>query len=210
MSKDMLGPLTRALVGVPVKMLGLVLDIANRLGSADVDGFYTDLAKFVREWKKQVTIMVYLCRLFEAETIHIGATDGTETLAKAGDVFTGYVDPDFRNWGLDVPDEETAEMPVTIHELVQDGAFADIYKSVGELLDDLCLTQAQIKKFCVDHRSKLRDGGYATFFLFKVDGKFFVANVHVYGVGRLTVYVFKFSYVCVWRAEFRHRFVFPQ
>ncbi|MEK9181801.1 MAG: hypothetical protein AAB786_02155 [Patescibacteria group bacterium] len=52
--KDMLGPLTRALVGVPAKMLGLVLDISNRLGSADAEGFYTDLAHFVREWKKPV------------------------------------------------------------------------------------------------------------------------------------------------------------
>lgn len=74
MSKDMLGPLTRALVGVPVKMLGLVLDIANRLGSADVDGFYTDLAKFVRGWKKQETIVVYLRRLYETEVIKLGDT----------------------------------------------------------------------------------------------------------------------------------------
>lgn len=52
MSKDMLGPLTRALVGIPEKMLGLVVDVVNRLGSTDGQAFYTDLAKYVRDWKK--------------------------------------------------------------------------------------------------------------------------------------------------------------
>lgn len=50
-SKDMLGPLTRALVGVPATMLGLLLDIANHLHGKDGKAFYNDLAKFVRNWK---------------------------------------------------------------------------------------------------------------------------------------------------------------
>lgn len=62
--KDMLGPLTRALVGVPAKMLGLVLDIANRLGSADAESFYSDLAKFVRSWKKVTAQAGYVLDTF--------------------------------------------------------------------------------------------------------------------------------------------------
>ncbi len=52
MSNDKLGPLTRALVGVPMKMLGIVMDIANRLNSEVAEDFYRDLTKFAREWKK--------------------------------------------------------------------------------------------------------------------------------------------------------------
>lgn len=54
MSKDMLGPLTRAMVGVPARRLGLMMDIANRLGSADAEHFFSDLTKFVRDWKSVV------------------------------------------------------------------------------------------------------------------------------------------------------------
>lgn len=51
MSKDMLGPLTRALVGVPRKYLGTVLAVANWLGRnnvAEVEEFARDLKLFLR------------------------------------------------------------------------------------------------------------------------------------------------------------------
>jgi hypothetical protein len=54
-AKDMLGPLMRALVGVPRKMLGLLLDIVNRLDSANGDKFYSDLAGFVKHWRSTDT-----------------------------------------------------------------------------------------------------------------------------------------------------------
>ncbi|MEI6660163.1 MAG: hypothetical protein WCK91_01935 [bacterium] len=48
---DMLGPLTRALIGIKPRMLGLVLDIVKKLSN---EGFYPALTKFVREWKPSV------------------------------------------------------------------------------------------------------------------------------------------------------------
>lgn len=60
MSKDMLGPLTRALVSVPLDAHGLVLDVANKLNSSrnrldDVKLFQTSLAKFLRDWKSSTS-----------------------------------------------------------------------------------------------------------------------------------------------------------
>lgn len=49
MSKNMLDPIIRALVGVPEDRLGLVLDVANRLGNKnDGDTYYSNLAAFNR------------------------------------------------------------------------------------------------------------------------------------------------------------------
>lgn len=47
--KDMLGPTTRALVGVPQERLALVADIANRLTSGDGDIWYRHLSRVMRE-----------------------------------------------------------------------------------------------------------------------------------------------------------------
>jgi len=57
-TNDKLGPLMRALVGVPGKMLGLLIDVVNRLSSEDGESFFTALAKFVQEWKKPVSSLL--------------------------------------------------------------------------------------------------------------------------------------------------------
>lgn len=49
MSKDMLGPITRALVGIPESRLGVVADIANRLNSEQGEDWHTSFKKLLRE-----------------------------------------------------------------------------------------------------------------------------------------------------------------
>ena len=51
------------------------------------------------------------------------------------------------------------------------------YSLGGTDQDSLCLTQYQIKMFCKKNSGWLRNDGHVTFFLFKVDGQFFVAGV---------------------------------
>lgn len=143
------------------------------------------------------------------ETITIRAVDGQATIAKAGDLFTGWLDNDFVNYGTDVPGQATKEMPVQVFEMIKDGTFAQIFGGFGENLDRLCLTQAQIIQFVKDHSRWLHPEGWATFFLFKVNGEYFVAFVYR-GVGRLGVFACRLSYDHVWRAECRHRVVVPQ
>ncbi|MDQ3015036.1 MAG: hypothetical protein M3Q73_04170 [bacterium] len=48
MSKDMLGPVTRALVGVPQDRLAIIADIGNRLAVANGDDFHSNLTDFLR------------------------------------------------------------------------------------------------------------------------------------------------------------------
>jgi len=151
----------------------------------------------------------FLRLLSASEEIIISETDGTKTLANATDVFTGYISPDFTNSGLDVPSEARPKTPVRVYELVKNGRFNQFFSSSGGL-DKLCLTQDQIIQFCLEHKNWLRTGGFATFFLFKVEGQFWVVHVRFDAGGRLMAIVNGFSSVNVWRAGYGHRIVVPQ
>lgn len=157
---------------------------------------------------------VYLRQLYVGERILLDPTDGTQTIARAKEISTGGIDPDFMNWNLDVPAQATEAMEVGVHEMIVDGSFTEIYGSVDHTLDRLCLTQAQIIGFCVKHRDKLRRDGcrraHGAFFLFKVGNKYFVVLVDVNSDGRLLVNVRHLSFDFVWSAEYRRRFVLPQ
>lgn len=158
---------------------------------------------------KQPEKVLYLKLLSGAETLMLDALDGKETLATAKEVFPSGIDGDFKNWGTNKPGITTKEIAVDVHELVKDGTFAQMFGSLGTDLDKLCLTQSQIKNFCKKHPEWLRQNGYATFFLFKVEDQFFVAGVGVRSDG-LHVRVCRFEGDDVWSAESSHRLVVPQ
>ncbi len=155
----------------------------------------------------------YLRLISGAEKLVVPATTGKRTIAKSEQLFTGYLDSDFKRWGLDSKSSPTPEMPVEVHEMVKNGTFAQIYGGMNVDLNKLVLTQDQIVSFVETHRKWLRADGYGTFFLFKEkvedEEQFFVADVHVNGRG-LDVYVDRFSYGHVWHAGYRLRFVIPQ
>jgi hypothetical protein len=71
------------------------------------------------------------------------------------------------------------------------------------------LTQCQITEFCSNNQKYLRKDGWATFFLFKVDSEYFVADVGVFSVG-MDVYARRFGRDSVWDAESVRRVVIPQ
>lgn len=144
--------------------------------------------------------------------IVLGPTTGSETIAQAKNVFPGYIDSDFVNWSLDEPDDPTGPQEMQVDELVVDGRLKVIFEGYGVLLNRLCLTQNQIKRFCTEYRGDLRTEGYATFFLTKrkKDGKFFVVYVRFGDWVRLEVSVDPLEHGYVWGAEGRHRIVLPQ
>lgn len=145
-----------------------------------------------------------------AETLELDPTGGEETLASSSDTFTaGVYHYDCSEADTNVPSAPTGMQKVAVYEMIQNGDFAKIFGSFDTELDKLALAQSQIKQFCIKHRKWLCSGGYATFFLFKVDGQFFVAYVFVRDDGRLRVNVDRSS-DCVWYGEFRHRIVVPQ
>lgn len=159
---------------------------------------------------KEVEIMGYLKPISSSEPLTLDPTDGTETIAQATDLFTGYIDSDFRNWGCDVKSEPTKTTQVFVHEMIKDGTFAQIFNGMSDDLNSLCLTQSQIIQFVQKHRKWLRTDGYGTFFLFKVGKEFFVALVYLYSGYGLEVGVCRFLGGDVWDADDRHRIVVPQ
>jgi hypothetical protein len=151
------------------------------------------------------------------EAISIGATDGTETPSESSDVFDGYIDGDFKNWGLDVPSAPSPKVAVEVYEMIEDADFKKMFGGFGENLDRLRFSWPQVKSFAKTNRKWLRTEGYATFIPFTKAGEsvnedksnLFVAYVSVYD-GRLKVYVDQFSFAYVWYGENRRRVVVPQ
>ena len=147
--------------------------------------------------------------LSRGESLVLDALDGIETLANAKDVFA-YIDSDLINWGADEKGPATEETSVAVYEIAKDATFSQMFDSLSDDLNSLCLTQAQIINFVKKYRSWLRADGYATLFLFKSHGHLFVADVGLGSDGRLEVYVNRFEYSGVWGAEDRYRLVVPQ
>lgn len=142
------------------------------------------------------------------ETVTLAPTQGDVTLAEATDVFTGWLDGDFINWGTNAPGEDTDETAVDVHEMTRDGTFQTLFESLGDPRQ-LALSQGQIVEFCRNHRESLRQEGYGTFLLFEVSGELFVADVRV-GGGELESFVRRFGRDRVWSADRRHRLVVQQ
>lgn len=139
------------------------------------------------------------------QKLAIDATDGKEVLANANDIFA-YIDKDFRNWKADEFSKATIATEVGVYELIKDAIFNQMFDNP----EKLCLTQSQIIGFVRKHNNWLQTNGYATFFLFKSHNQFFVADVSVRSVGKLSVFVSRFEDSDVWFAGYRHRIVLPQ
>ena len=164
-------------------------------------GFFVEAVK-----NRAKTVTGYFRRLGLSATIP--ATTGKRTLAGAKRVFTGYLDSDFTNWGLDVPGEAKPETKVESLELAKNGMFKDFFASLGDL-DKLVMTDDQIIWVVENRPDLLIMDGNANFFLKKVNGEFFVARVS-WREGGLWVYAHRLSFDDVWDAGLRRRVVVPQ
>ncbi|MFA5248076.1 MAG: hypothetical protein WC415_02400 [Patescibacteria group bacterium] len=165
--------------------------------------FFSNL--FAEKSEKPTSSILKL--LSASENMTIESLDGKEFIHGDRKVFKSYIDDDFKNWKLNQASEATKETAVQVHELVEDATFAKMFTSLSGDLDKLCLTQHQIKRFC-EYPGQLSQSG-ATFFLFKLNGEYFVADVDVYDDG-LSVFVRRFEIDPLWCAEYGHRLVVPQ
>ncbi len=162
---------------------------------------------FVEAVKNRSKMIVGFFRRLGLSAV-IPATTGKRTIASAKKVFTGYLDPDFTNLGLDVPGEAKPETKVESFELTKDGTFNDFFTSLGDL-DKLVMTDDQIIWVVENRPDLLNLDGRGTFFLKKKGEEFFVAGVGC-DSGGLAVDVSRLSSTYVWSAQFRHRAVVPQ
>lgn len=152
----------------------------------------------------------YLRLISDGHKLTIPACSGGRTIARAGGVFRGYIDPDFVGYGLDdIEGAATPDTDVEVNELIRDGKAEDIYNSVGGDLDRFVLTQDQVISFVEIHRDWLRAGGYGTFFLLKKSNEFFFAYVDLSSDGKLYVNTYRLPSDYVWRSFYRLRFVLP-
>ena len=149
-----------------------------------------------------------LTRLYHDETIVVGSTTGKEMLAASGEVFPGWLDPNFERWGTNVQSDPTEEAGVEVWEMAEDANFRTMFSSLGDP-ERLCLTQGQIRKFAAERRDKLHSNGWATFFLFRVGEELFVAGLDDYG-RELLAFVYRFGNGYVWCAGDRRRVVVPR
>jgi hypothetical protein len=143
------------------------------------------------------------------EKIMIEASDGKAYISDAKKTFKSFIDGNLKNWGLNQSGPATEEILVDVNEMVGDGTFVQIFTTLSSDLEKLVMTQAQIIRFCEKHPTWLRQEGYATFFLTKVGGEYFVVNVFV-SSGGLYVRVYRLEFVNVWRGQYRRRVVSPQ
>ncbi|OIO30949.1 hypothetical protein AUJ77_01250 [Candidatus Nomurabacteria bacterium CG1_02_43_90] len=142
--------------------------------------------------------------LSSSETIVIPACNGTQTLAQAKQAFPSGIDADFKNWGLDTRGSATEETAVSVYELCEGATSTRIFGTLGTDLNDVCLTQHQIIKFCEENRKWLRLAH--TIFLFRAEGNFFVAHA---GDNGLRIHVRRLGHIDVWNIARAHRVVVP-
>ena len=166
-------------------------------------------AKKTVEPEQAIEPVDILRSIFAGEDIVIKASDGKKTLYDAKDEFP-YRDDNFKNWKLNNKGQATPDTPVKIYEMETDATFNQMFNFLNSDFDKLVLTQNQIRDFVKDHRSKLREDTYSTFFLFKENNKYFVADVHFGSSAKLRVYVHKLKYAFIWPADDRHCLVAPQ
>ncbi len=145
-----------------------------------------------------------LSRLYTDEEIWVESTNGTRMIADERELFPGYLDSDFINWGTGKPSGiKTKRTQAEVYEMRKDARFRDMIPA-----NQFWQSQDQVLEFVECHRDKLRQGGYATLFPY-MDGDMFVALVLVIG-GVLGARVYSFGYDRVWYGVFRRRVVLPQ
>lgn len=167
------------------------------------------IANRVKEGAKSVKSLSILQLISGGEKIMIEAQGGKAYVFDAKKTFKSFIDGNFKNWGLNQFGPATAETLLDVSEMTSNGTFVQIFTGISSDFEKLVMTQAQIIRFCEKHSTWLRLEGYATFFLTKVNGKYFVVSVYVYSDG-LGVDVSRLEYDHVWDGECRRRVVVPQ
>lgn len=144
---------------------------------------------------------VYLRRIFNTEMITVGATRGVlwETLSRSN-LFAGGM------YGFPRPFRKARELTQTfVYNLVADGTLAQAFRSLGE--NRKRWTEAQVIRFCQDHRYKFMGGkGVTSHFELEVGS---VIGVTVESDNHLTEATCGFSNESVLRVKDKHHFVIP-
>ena len=174
--------------------------------SGEITG--ASLEWFLRGGGKQANLL----RPFLADRrLTIGACDGSETLAKASDVFV-KIDPAFKRRNIARSGPATRETPIFVFTWARNASMVRAFDSLTFDSRQLCFTQAQIKAFARKYlRLFFQKNGQNIHFLFSSNDHFFVATVTFSVVeGGLGVYMCPFEQSGIKDAKYRPRLVVPQ
>jgi hypothetical protein len=186
------------------KVLTLPAKAGDRKGLESVSIIKPDYTNEVKSGNDQTKFTSIGAKIF------IGPTDGEGTIAKAVNIFTGGIDPDFVKNKTDVPSKPTRRTRVQVCKQVKDGTWPQIFGDFGGNYDQLCLSQDQIISFVVSHGELIpRTKGWGTLFLFKYSGLFSVASVDRNSSG-IFVYMLRFWGSRVNSAMREQQIVIPQ
>jgi len=171
-----------------------------------------------RKIEKQINSILRL--ISGGSTLTLKALDGSRLICKAKKTFKSFLDADFVNWGINKPGITTPETPISVHEMIANDTFLDIFRSLPGTWNQKWLSQNQVIEFCESLPDWLRQDGNATFFLVKkdenkpIDENSPEDNLVVVGVGVLSdglyVVVDRLGGDHVWDGEYRLRVVSPQ
>jgi hypothetical protein len=143
------------------------------------------------------------------ENLTIESLNGKTYISNAKKIFKSYIDGNFKNWRLNQASLATAETMVDVREMINDGTSIQLFVSITSDLDRIIMTQAQIIRFCEKYPNWLHQNGYATFFLTKVSGRYFVVSVFMDSIG-FYVQVYWLGRDRVWLGEHSCRVVSPK
>ncbi|MDO8521535.1 MAG: hypothetical protein Q7S52_05465 [bacterium] len=212
MSKDMLGPLPRALVGVPKEFQPILLDAANKLSLPDGERYHSALASALREEKLHPKKQRRGC--LEIVPTHndvvIPPTSGLRNIANSVNVFN-EIDEKFDLDRVNVTSAPTDSQKVTMLDLIEDASYATMFGCHRYSLRDFCFSQDQIVTFAEKFRTQLLPAQGNTLFLFRPDSRYaeyFIAMMAFKLDGSLAVWLRNFDSGGQCHAQ-RHRIVLP-
>ncbi len=139
------------------------------------------------------------------QELHLPATTGKRTIAKASNVFLGGIDPNFTNWGLDMESPPTPATEFKVYELVYNADFKTIFAG-----SKLRFTQDQVIAFAEHHAEWIPINAWETLLPFTVNDENFVARLCRGSDGRRYAHARRLADDNVWGVGFRARVVLPQ
>jgi len=108
----------------------------------------------------------------------IRQTNGLRTFANEKRPFIKLDDWNYRNWNLDVPGTEKAELTVKPWGIKKDGTLKQLFGCFGVPFDRLVLNQEQVLVVLRHHRELLLMNGTSNLFLLKIRGELFVFRLN--------------------------------
>ncbi|MCX6788601.1 MAG: hypothetical protein NTZ36_01825 [Candidatus Jorgensenbacteria bacterium] len=106
----------------------------------------------------------------------------------------------------------TKKVDIDFYRMRKAHTFCEMLGLISKDLDSLCFTLGQIKEFARANRGWIMVVDTPTFFLFKHDGKYFLASVFAYSISsyQIGTNLFQVDDVFIWPDNAKQLFIVPK